>query len=278
MSLSPVIKWVGGKRQIMNAIISKFPEDFYNYYELFLGGGSVVMELSNKGRLTGKQVILSDKMEPLIIMYRVIKTSPEELMRELDKETYKHTQENYVLNRQLFNELKESVSEEKYVQLAALFIFLNKSGFNGMYRENQRGIFNVPFGKQQNRKLYDTDAILRLNAFLNDPNVTINCSSFESCNDQLGVGDFVYCDPPYHGTFVGYSSSIFGEIEQTNLKYFMDECTRKGVKVAISNSNTVFITNLYSGYNIHVINVKRLINSRGDKRKEFQQEVLITNY
>jgi len=279
--LKPVLKYAGVKRSIMKELIQNFPTDFNNYFEPFVGGGSVVMELHNNGTLSNKNVYLSDIMQPLINLYSVIKQKPNALVQELSQsELYANTKESFVEKRLEFNQLKSNFVIPN-TQLAALFMYLNKVGFNGMYRENSSGKYNIPFGKQKNPQICNTDMIHSLSMFLQNQNVHLRCDDYKWILDTISPGDFVYMDPPYYGTFTGYNQAPFGETEQIELKQFISVLSAKGCKVAVSNSNHDFITSLYSdlpNVRFEYINVKRVINSKADKRKDVHTELLILNY
>ncbi len=279
-NLKPAIKWAGGKRSIMRGLIANFPQEFGNYFEPFVGGGSVFMELVNDNRLENKQVYLGDIMQPLVNMYCIIKDRPDELIDELGKERYKNTKEQFTLCKERFNSIKHNIGEHA-VEGAALFIYLNKIGFNGMYRENKSGQYNIPFGKQANPTICNPIIIQALSNYLRKPTVTLNCGSYIECENNVQSGDFVYLDPPYYDTFTGYNSSAFGEVEQRSLRDFYARLTTKGCKVALSNSNHQFIRDLYGdipGVRFIEIEVKRMINSKGDERKNVKTELLVTNY
>ena len=279
--LSPILKWAGGKRQIMKELTKNFPEDFESYFEPFVGAGSVVMELENNGRLHNKRVYIGDIMEPLINVYKTVKTVPMELIQELENQKYLNNKEAFAQLKKRFNELKCQEREQISVEQAALFIYLNKAGFNGMYRENSKGEFNIPFGKQTKFTLCNKDALLALAEFLQKETVEIKCDNYAEIEIRVNKGDFVYMDPPYHNTFSGYNKTSFGENEQQQLMECVQRLTIKGCKVAVSNSDTEFIRNLYKDVpNVRFIEikVKRLINSRAEERKVEKTELLIVNY
>lgn len=279
--LKPVIKYAGGKRQIMNTLLSNFPSAFGNYFEPFVGGGSVFMEMVNRGILQNKEVYLSDTMYPLINMYNVIRTRIIDLKEELSRSCYSNDKESYINNRLRFNSLKLQINTYDSVELAALFIYLNKVGFNGLYRENSKGEYNIPFGKNKNPTLFDNVLFTNLSNYLNGDLVRVSKCSYEQIETKVLPGDFVYMDPPYHNTFTGYNSINFGEDDQIKLCNFYKHLSNMGCKVALSNSDTNFIRNLYGsipGVTIVSIPVKRLINSKSDERKNMSTELLIINY
>lgn len=284
MTLKPIIKWAGGKRQIMSALLQQFPEEFNDYYEPFVGGGSVFMELCNRGILNdSKNVYLSDLMSPLISMYNVIREYCQQLLLELSRDVYMNERERYDEMKKLYNTLKDITEgdAEQCVQLVALFIYLNKTGFNGLYRENLSGKYNVPFGKQKNPTIISETSAKELSEFLKKDNVHIKCASYEHIEETVKSGDFVYLDPPYYSTFTQYTNSRFEKEQQIQLKAFFQVLSDKGCRVALSNSDHPFIRELYlqlPRVRIIEIDVKRVINSKGQDRKIGKKELLIVNY
>lgn len=278
--LKPVIKWAGGKRNIMDTLISHFPSQFENYHEPFLGGASVVMEMSKRGLLKNKQVYVSDLMEPLVNLYQVIKDNVDDLIEELNNNNYKNDKDTFLQKRARFNCIKTNVIENR-IECAALFVYLNRTCFNGMYRENSKGEYNVPFGKQSNPLICNEVLLRRVHEWLNFSNVVLSHCGYETSIDKVREGDFVYMDPPYYGTFTDYNKDSFGEEEQRQLRDYYKLLCEKGCKVALSNSNTDFIKQIYSQIpcvKIVEIPVKRMINSKGVDRKNVLTELLIVNY
>jgi DNA adenine methylase len=283
LPMSPPIKWAGGKRMIMNHILDHIPSQFNNYFEPFLGGGSVLLELFNKGiLLSNKKIYISDINKPLINMYQVIKNFPNELINELKNDLY-NKKEQYYNNRDIFNKLKKDIDYNNIldcIKLAALFIYLNKYGFNGMYRENRSGAFNIPAGSQRNPTLIDTHNILTISKCMNDSNIEIANCTYQNILPFVQKGDFIYLDPPYDETFTDYTKEPFGKQQQEELKLFITKLSQKGAYVMMSNSNTEFIKQLYSQepFVQYIIDTKRLLNSNADNRKNIVQETITTNY
>jgi DNA adenine methylase len=282
--LKPLVKWAGGKRQIMDQLLANFPEDFGNYHEPFLGAGSVFMEMCNRGRLFSKNVYLSDIMEPLMNLYSVVKYQPERLLHELcgapADGNYTNDKDSYMSLRNRFNDIKKDVVNNT-VEAAALFVYLNKTGFNGMYRENGKGNYNIPFGSQKKPSILVAEHVENLHKFLSQEQVSIGCCSYDATEDRIAPGDFVYMDPPYYNTFTGYNKTEFGEKQQIDLHDLVAKLCTKGCKVALSNSNEQFIRDLYSDIpNVRIveIEVKRCINSNAAARKNICTELLIVNY
>jgi DNA adenine methylase len=280
--VKPIIKWAGGKRQIMKDIMNNFPSEFNNYHEPFIGGGSVMIELYNRGLLKNKKVYVSDNMKPLIDMYDIVYNFKDNLIKELsNEEQYKNTKEMYTVNKQKFNKLKDKTDNEQKILIATLFIYLNRVGFNGMYRENKKGEFNIPYGKQKNPTICNKEMIEKVNLMFNELNIEIKCQDFEDGYNHINNGDFIYFDPPYYSTFSQYTKNSFDENEHIRLKNYVKKLAEKGCKVAVSNSDTEYIRELYKDIpNIKFIdiNVKRMINCKSSERGKVKKEILIINY
>jgi DNA adenine methylase len=256
--VKPFIKWVGGKKKLVDRIMEEFPECIGTYYEPFVGGGSMLFSLNRDCRKS-----ISDINEKLVNCYIVVKNNPEELIHELSNEKYTNDSDNFYRIREVFN----SNSEDSIVS-AAMFIYLNKCCFNGMYRENKNGHYNVPFGRMKNPIICDAKLIRNVSEYLQ--NVEIECKSYESIDAKQG--DLVYLDPPYHNTFADYNKTGFLEEDHVKLKHFVDQLVSRGVSVVLSNSNTEFITDLYKEYNISIIDTKYSV---GATSRSPSQEVLI---
>jgi DNA adenine methylase len=274
--LKPFIKYCGGKTKLLPYIIENLPnKKFNNYFEPFVGGGSVLFGFLSKD-LTYKcnrEYTISDINESLMNCYEVIKSNVEELIKELGKDIYSNEYDNYYERRKRYNEIK--FGETHIVEKAALFIYLNKCGFNGMYRENSSGGFNIPFGKMKNPKICDTPILRKVSKSLNK--VHIECCQYSSILELTNKDDFVYLDPPYDGTFTDYTNNKFGEEEQKQLKQFVDKLTEKGVCVMLSNSATDFIKDLYKDYKQVNLTTKYSLGGKGADRGN-KQELLIVNY
>lgn len=268
--LKPFIKYCGGKTKLLQYIIENLPKDYNNYYEPFVGGGSVLFGLKNND---DKSYTVSDINDCLINCYEVIKSNVEELIIELQKDIYKNDSDSYYSRRTRFNEIK--FNESNNVEKAALFIYLNKCGYNGMYRENSKGEFNIPFGKMKNPKICDTDTLRRDNQGLQ--NVHLACCNYNSILELVEQKDFVYLDPPYHATFTDYTNNKFAEDEQEELKLFVDRLHEKGAYIMLSNSATDFIKDLYKDYKQINLTTKYSLGGKGANRGE-KQELLIVNY
>lgn len=297
-NLKPFLKWAGGKTQLLPQIIEMLPTDFHKinrYVEPFIGAGAVFLYLiSNK---CFDEYIINDINSKLINLYIVMKDNCDELIEELKavKEEYivlgeiEKKEEFYYAIRDEFN-----INESSSTRMAALFIFLNKTCFNGLYRENLKGNFNVPFGKHISPSIYQEDEIRAISDVLNSKNdegqyrVKILNETFENLNKYIDKDTFVYFDPPYRpvtvGGFNSYSKSSFNDDSQIKLRDFYIDVSKKGAKLMLSNSDPRvldkeddFFDSLYKGFIIKRVNASRMINSKGSGRGAIT-ELLITNY
>ncbi|MDH5721030.1 MAG: DNA adenine methylase [Spirochaetia bacterium] len=262
----PFLKWAGGKRQLLSEIINSLPEDFNYYFEPFLGGGAVFFALG------AKKNILADSNEDLINVYKVVQNNVENLIHELKK--HKNEKEYYYEIRDL------KPGDLSYIERASRFIFLNKTCYNGLYRVNSRGIFNVPFGSYKNPQICDNEN-LRASA-VKLQNVEILCAQYDETVRAAKKNDFVYFDPPYEpvsasSNFVQYEKNGFTRKDQIRLHETFSMLTKNGVKCMLSNSSAPFIKKLYKEYNIKKVQAARFINSAAEKRGKIE-ELLITNY
>ncbi len=274
---SPFIKWVGGKRGLLSQMLPFFPTEFKNYHEPFLGGGAVFFELYNKGLLKDKKIFLSDINEELINTYIQVKENPNKLIAELKKYQKNHSKDFYYLTRSLDRE--ENFKKISPIKRAARFIYLNKTCFNGLYRVNSNGYFNVPMGSYKNPNIADEEVIFSASEALQ--NATIKCQGFTNVLHDAKSGDFFYFDPPYYpltatSSFTAYSKDGFFEAEQIKLFEVFKELSARCCKVTQSNSDTGFINNLYKDFDINTVMMNRFINSKSDGRGKIK-EVLVRN-
>ncbi|MCE6090757.1 DNA adenine methylase [Mycoplasmopsis agalactiae] len=269
---SPFVKWAGGKRQLLNEILSKIPSKFNNYYEPFVGAGALLFSLK-----LNQVSYINDINKSLIHTYKIVKDNPNELIDVLSELDNKFTSKSdYYKCRNLFN---QKIQNSEYDVLhAALFIYLNKRCFNGLYRVNSKGLFNVPFNNKENIKSFDRDNILKACEWLQ--NKVITNTDFEITVQTASKGDFVFFDSPYaplnNGTFTSYTKDGFTLDDHKRLAKVFKELDKKGCYLMLTNHNTELIRDLYRDYNITVIKTKRLINS--DASKRVGEEVIITNY
>ncbi len=272
----PFVKWVGGKRQLLKQFreLGLYPPEAFDpmtstYHEPFVGGGAVFFDL------LPKNAKLSDLNSELVIAYNVIKSNVDELIESLQKHIY--DKEYYLKIR------AEKVEELSEIEVASRFIFLNRTGFNGLYRVNKSGQFNVPFGRYSNPIICDEDNLRRVSDALRDTIITHQ--DYKNVLETAQSGDFIYFDPPYYpisttSSFTSYTAGGFLEKEQTELRDTFVKLHKKGCFVMLSNSDTPFINKLYSGLDgitINKITAGRAINSKGTGRGKIT-EVLITNY
>ena len=272
--VAPFLKWVGGKRQLMPSIVDHLPENIkdYRYIEPFIGGGAVFFNLQPKN------AIINDYNEELINVYQVIKDNLDELIIDLKK--HKNEAEYFYSIRSL--DRNREFKKLSAVQRASRVIFLNKTCFNGLYRVNNAGEFNSPFGRYKNPNIVNEPTLKAVNKFLNNNNVEINSGDYSEILKQTDKKCFVYLDPPYHpisesSNFTGYVQGGWNMYDQIDLKTACDELHKKGVKFLLSNSSADFIKDLYKDYKITIVKANRAINSNGADRGEVD-EVLIRNY
>jgi DNA adenine methylase len=269
--IQPFLKWAGGKRQLLHEIKKYMPNTFDCYYEPFLGAGAVLFELQPD------KAVINDSNFELINCYNVIKNNLEELI--LDLSTHQHTQEYYYNIRALDRDI--NYSEISNIKKASRFIFLNRTCFNGLYRVNSKGYFNVPFGKYQNPNFQNSELLKKVSNFLNK-NIKICNDDFYTILKDAKKDDFIYLDPPYDpvnqtSSFTSYQAKPFDRHEQVRLKNTFDELNQRGCKIMLSNSSTEFINELYKEYRMIRVQATRQINSKSSSRGKVE-ELLILNY
>ena len=273
-SLQPVVKWVGGKRQLLPDIRERLPKEYTTYYEPFIGGAAVLLDIMPQ------KAVINDFNDELINMYKVIRDDVEYLLELLEEHQEKNTSE-------YFYDVRAWDREPKYAEAhptvkAARLLFLNKTCFNGLYRVNQSGYFNSPYGRYKNPNIKNEDKIMALHHYFNNADITFRTGDFEDAVKYIRKGAFVYFDPPYAplsptSNYTGYTAGGFGEKDQIRLRKLCDKLDAQGVKFLLSNSNVPFIQEQYKEYQIDIVGAKRAINSKGNKRGEVE-EVLIRNY
>lgn len=280
MIVKPFIKWVGGKGKLIPELKEFFPKKFNRYFEPFVGGGAVFFEIiqNTKIKFSG----INDINSKLIKSYKILKNSPKELITllksietEYKKLSIEERKKYFYRVRNLYN--KNNLTD---VEIAADLIFLNKTCFNGMYRENSKGEYNVPVGDQKNPNICDKKNLLAVSRFLKSTKITN--LSFETSLKECKKGDFIYFDPPYYpvnetSKFTHYSKNSFDKNDQIKLRNVFKKLSDKGCLVMLSNSDTEFIKDLYKDFNINYIHAARSINSKGNGRGKIK-EVVVTNY
>lgn len=273
-SITPFVKWAGGKRQLLTQIKERMPEKYNNYFEPFVGGGAVTFALLPENAL------INDINKALINAYRQICDVPEvflKAIKKLDNEMWEDGKEYYYFLREHYND--KLMKTEFDVELAALFVFINKHCFNGLYRVNGKGLFNVPYNNSR-RVSVDEKLIMEISEYLQS--VKIMDGDFEvACKEAKG-GDFVFIDSPYAPlnptSFESYTKEGFDIESHKRLAKLFDELTARGCYCMLTNHNTDLINELYGnkGYKIDIVSVKRMINS--DASKRVGEEVIICNY
>lgn len=273
-NIAPFVKWAGGKRQLLPQIRKRMPEKYNRYYEPFVGGGAVTFEL------LPANAVINDINRALINTYRQIRQVPQDFLREvnkIDEAMWEDGKEYYYAMRQNYND--KLMKEEFDPKLAALFVFLNKHCFNGLYRVNGKGLFNVPYNNSKSKSC-DKDSILAISEYLKQINILEG--DFQAACEQAGEGDFVFIDSPYAPlnptSFESYTKQGFDIESHQRLANLYDELTERGCRCMLTNHNTKLINELYGnkGYKIDVVSVKRMINSDASNRKG--EEVIICNY
>lgn len=271
--VAPVVKWVGGKRQLLDEIIPLLPKRITSYCEPFLGGGAVLFAIQPK------RAIVNDLNGDLMTVYEVIKENVEELILSLGK--HENSQEYFYRIRDLDRD-KAAYGAMPKIEKASRLIFLNKTCYNGLFRVNSSGEFNSPFGHYKNPNIVNEPVLRAVSKYLNSNDITFCSEDFEMTLNKVKKGAFVYLDPPYDpvsdtASFTGYNKSGFDRREQRRLKECCDLLTSRGVKFMLSNSATDFIKDLYGEYRIKIVKAKRAINADANKRGEID-EVIIRNY
>lgn len=275
-TIHPFVKWAGGKTQLLDKLQSFMPKQFNYYFEPFIGGGSFFFYL------TPHKAVINDFNSELICAYRCFQddTLLNSLKDVLRKHELNHSEEYYYRIRSMDKD--SSFNTLPIYVRAARMIYLNKACFNGLYRVNSKGFFNVPSGRKEKVTTFDEDNFAAIEEYFKNNDVKILNGDFAEAVKDAKVGDFVYFDPPYDtienkNSFTSYSKNDFGKEEQRRLAEVYRDLSHRGVKAMLSNHNTAFIQELYSEFNIHVVNAKRMINSKADGRGAVE-EVIITNY
>ena len=263
----PFIKWAGGKSKLITQFLPHIPSEIKGtYHEPFLGGGAMFFHLQPQ------KAVLSDINPKLVNTYIQVRDNVSDIIDLLKEHQSNHSQQYYYKIRDRYN------SPTNSIESAAQFIYLNKTGFNGLHRENKSGGFNVPIGRSKTPWIVDEDGLKAASQALH--NAEIVCRGIKDFPDELGMGDFVYLDPPYQSVsktsnFTSYCKDGFTEKDQEYLQELFHSLSMGGIAVALSNSDCEYIRKLYNGSTIHDIQASRCINSKGDKRGNVG-EVLIT--
>jgi len=266
----PFIKWAGGKRQILKDLIDSMPKKYNRYYEPFIGGGALFFHIMPAN------AYISDINPELINLYKVVRDNVEELIEDLKK--HKNKEEYYYNIRNI--DRTPDYKNWSPVQKASRLIYLNKTCFNGLYRMNNKGYFNVPFGFYKNPKIIDKENLIACAKLLQNTEIVLG--SFLEIENKVKEGDFVYFDPPYvpvsqTSSFTKYYKDDFDYDMQFELKELCDRISKKKVYFMLSNSYIDFVTKLYKNYPIKKVDAIRAINCKGDRRGKIN-EAIITNY
>lgn len=266
----PIVKWVGGKRQLMFELIKNMPKSYNRYFEPFIGGGALFFELQPEN------AYISDMNEELINLYTIVRDNVYELIEDLSK---------HEVSKEYFLEIRNIDRTEKYaglskVERASRFIYLNRTCFNGMYRVNSHGQFNVPYGHYKNPRIIDESNLLNCSDLLKKTEII--CADFSEILIKVKKGDFVYFDPPYvplneTSSFTSYTKDGFNIDMQFKLREVCDELDSMGVKFMLSNSDTKLVNELYANYEVKKVFASRQINANADGRGKIT-EVLVRNY
>ena len=282
--LKPFLKWVGGKRQLLPEIKKHLPNNFSSYYEPFIGAGAVFFHL------VPNKAFINDLNSELILTYQSIKDHLNELIEELKSHQSKNSKDYFYEVRNWdrnddFNTLNDYVK-------AARLIYMNKVVFNGLYRVNSKGHFNVPYGTYKNPNILDEKLLINISKFLNQSDIQITSTDYQEAVKGAGIGDLVYFDPPYDpisdtSAFTSYQKDGFSKQNQIELKLCADRLVEKGAKVILSNANTEFINDLYNNkikdasahgnyYDIHFVDASRHINSKADGRGKIKEVLIVS--
>lgn len=272
--VAPFLKWVGGKRQLMPSIVELLPKNIkeLNYIEPFIGGGAVLFHLQPKN------AVINDFNKELINVYEIIKNNLPELIADLKKHDNNADYFYQIRSLDRTEEFKKLTSVER----ASRVIYLNKTCFNGLYRVNNAGEFNAPFGRYKNPNIVNEPTLKAVNKYLNSNNVILKSGDYAEILTDANENSFVYLDPPYHpisknSNFTGYVQGGWNIFDQIRLREFCDQLNERGIKFLLSNSSAPLIKDQYDNYTITTVKANRAINSNGADRGEVD-EFLIRNY
>lgn len=259
--VAPVVKWVGGKSQLLDKITPMFPKRMTTYCEPFLGGGAVLFAVQPKN------AIINDLNTDLMLVYEVIRDDVKMLIVELEK--HENTSEYFYKLRDLDRD-KDGYQSMSKIEKASRIIYLNKTCYNGLFRVNAAGEFNSPFGHYKNPSIVNAPVLRAVSKYLTASSIQLFSEDFETTLQRIPRGGFVYLDPPYDpvsdtASFTGYNSGGFGREDQVRLKQCCDALSQRGVKFLLSNSATHFIRDLYKDYSVTTVQDKRAINSDASK-------------
>lgn len=270
----PFVKWAGGKKQLLDRLKSRMPETYERYYEPFIGGGALLLDLQPE------RAVINDINEQLMNVYRQLKIDAEAIIvavNALDAEPC--DVDRYMETRKAYN--AKIQAHELDAECAALMIWINKHCFNGLYRVNSKGLFNVPYNNKADGVSIDAANLRNIGLYLKSKDVEIRQGDFEAACADVQPGDFVYFDSPYvpiseTANFTNYTKDGFSLEDHKRLAALYRRLSEQGVKVMLSNHNVPLVFDLYSGFKFEQVDVRRAINSDASKRSG--KEVIITNY
>ncbi|MDR0847201.1 MAG: DNA adenine methylase [Lactobacillales bacterium] len=274
--LKPFTKWVGGKRQLLPELIKYMPSEYGTFFEPFIGGGALLFEVEPENAL------INDFNENLYLSYKVIKENVEQLIEILKVHQMKNSKEYYLDIREVDRDGRFDKMSE--VEKAARLMYMLRVDFNGLYRVNSKGQFNVPYGKYVNPKILNEDNLRAISRYLNENNIKVLNGDFEEACAEVKKGDFIYFDPPYApvnatSAFTSYTEAGFGYDEQVRLRDLFVKLDKLGAKVMMSNSSVGLIHKLYADYaaTTVIVGANRMINSKASARGKVD-EVIVMNY
>lgn len=271
--VAPVVKWAGGKRQLLDVLQPLLPRRIACYCEPFVGGGAMLF------RLQPSRAIVNDANSELIAVYEVIRDAVEDLIPALEEHT---NEEAYFYAVRHWDRDPQAYAAKSKVEKAARLIFLNKTCYNGLFRVNSAGEFNTPFGRYKNPAIVNAPVLRAVSAYFRAAEISFSSLDYATVLEALPDKSFVYLDPPYDplsnsSNFTGYAQGGFGREEQIRLRECCDRLDRRGIKFMLSNSATEFIKDLYKDYSVTIVRAKRALNSIAAKRGQVD-EVLVRNY
>lgn len=271
--MEPFLKWAGGKRQLLEELKARLPKTYNTYYEPFVGAGALWLDLQPE------QVVVNDTNEQLMNCYRMMKENPEEVLKTI------HNLDNAVCDEKFYYDIRKQYNgkiekSELDTETAALMIWINKHCFNGLYRINKKGLFNVPYNNKSTGKSIDEMNANTISKYLNRADVHMLCVDFEEACKNCRAGDFIFFDSPYvpvgKNGYVDYTKEGFKKEDHERLARLYRELDAIGCYCMLTNHNVEWVHELYAGYLIEPVDVKRAINS--DATKRTGKEVIITNY
>lgn len=272
--MSPVLKWAGGKTQLLDSIIERMPKTYNKYYEPFIGGGSVLFAVMPK------KAVINDTNEQLINLYCQVRENVQAVI------SYVNDLDSVLCDKNFYYKIRERYNEKIAsntldAECAALMIWINKHCFNGLYRVNGKGFFNVPYNNKSTGRSINEDNLITIEKYLQNIDISITCQDFEDICKNVCAGDFVYFDSPYipisnTAHFTDYTKSGFSFEDHKRLAMLYRQLDSIGAKIMLSNNDVPLVHELYDGFKIQSLNVKRMINRNASKRTS--TEVLVTNY